>query len=199
MFNILIDNAPKSYKGYLINWKFYHGILIYECMSDKERFSNDENGEIQRLCTVFKLLYGNGVPPFDLALEGLKWFIYCGAENTAKSSKNEEKIFSFEYDKERIFSAFMVKYGINLNKTENLHWFEFIALMNDLNKTAFRNITNLRMMKPKDMKGFSKEQKAEIMRQKKIFSIKKVLEKEYTAEQKTAIDNFDRLIGLKHD
>jgi hypothetical protein len=149
------------------------------------------------MCVALSLLFGNGVPQFKVAIEGLKWFLNCGAEALENSKENHRQYFSFEDDKERLFSAFMVKYGINLNKSDDLHWFEFIALMNDLNKTAFRNVVDLRMITPNDLKNYSKEQKQEIARQKRKFAIKKSLEQTYTSEQIQAIDKFDRLIGLK--
>ena len=198
MMNILIDPLPKEFRGYLIKWQFYNGILVSECLSNSDLFENDEQGQIERIYTAFTLLYGRGIPEFDDAIEGLRWFLSCGAEPgiNGEAQQNEE-YFSFDEDKERLFSAFMVKYGINLNKADNLHFFEFIALMNDLNKTAFRNVVDLRMMKPKDMKNYSREQKQEILELKKKFAIKKVLEKQYTEEQKQAIDHFDKLVGLK--
>ena len=72
-------------------------------------------------------------------------------------------------------------------------------MMNDLNKTAFRNIVDLRMMTQKDMKNYSKEQKQEIARQKRQFAIKKSLEQALTEEQIQEIDKFDRLVGKKKD
>lgn len=195
-FNMIIDPLPKNYEGYLINWQFYTGILISDCLSSDD-FTNDDNGQIEQMCIAFNLLFGSGVPPYKIAIEGLKWFLNCGSEISEKRKENEEQYFSFEDDKERLFSAFMVKYGINLNKADDLHWFEFIALMNDLNKTAFRNIVDLRMLRPQDMKNYSKEQKQEIQRQKRIFAIKKSLEQTLSKEQIQAIDKFDRLIGLK--
>lgn len=198
MMNILIDPLPKEFRGYLIKWQFYNGILVSECLSNPDLFENDEQGQIERIYTAFTLLYGRGIPEFDDAIEGLRWFLSCGAEPEIKGNvQQNEEYFSFDEDKERLFSAFMVKYGINLNKADNLHFFEFIALMNDLNKTAFRNVVDLRMMKPKDMKNYSREQKQEILELKKKFAIKKVLEKQYTEEQKRAIDHFDKLVGLK--
>jgi hypothetical protein len=191
-FNILVDPLPREFEGYLIRWQFYNGILISDCLSSDD-FKNDENGQIERVYTALNILFGAGIPPFEIALEGLKWFLNCTNKTNLKTSKKEEEYFSFDDDKERIFSAFMVKYGINLNEKNNLHWFEFIALMNDLRKTAFREVVDIRQMKPKDMKGFSKEQKAEIMRQKKLFKIKKTLDvNSYTQEQIDKIDSFDK-------
>lgn len=196
-YNLLIDPAPKEYKGYLIKWQFWNGILISNCLSDTENFGDTENDNAEKIYTAFNLLYGKGIPPFDIAIEGLKWFLSCGGIKQDNHDEKTEQYFSFDDDHERLFSAFMVKYGINLNKTIDLHFFEFIALMNDLNKTAFRNIVDLRMMKPKDIKNYSREDKLEILRQQKRFAIKKVLDNQYTDKQKQAIDNFDKLVGLK--
>lgn len=196
-YNLLIDPLPREYKGYLIKWQFWNGILISNCLGDTENFEETDNGNAEKIYTAFNLLYGNGIPPFDVAIEGLKWYLSCGGAKENKEETKEEPYFSFDDDHERLFSAFMVKYGINLNRTTDLHFFEFIALMNDLNKTAFRNIVDLRMMKPKDLKNYSKEQKREILRQKKRFAIKKILNNKYTDEQKQAIDNFDKLAGIK--
>jgi hypothetical protein len=155
-FNLLIDAVPREYKGYLIKWRFYNGILISDCLSCSD-FEDTQQGQLERIYKAFTLLFGNGIPPFDTALEGLKWFLSCGGEKSGEEAK--EQYFSFDDDHERLFSAFFVKYGINLNKNNDLHFFEFIALMNDLNKTAFRNVVDLRMLKPKDMKNYSREQK----------------------------------------
>lgn len=199
MYNLLIDPLPKEYEGYLIKWQFYNGILISECLSDTELFLPDEQGTMQRIYTAFTLLFGNGIPPFEKALSGLKWFLSCGesGEENEENNGDSEQYFSFEDDKNRLFSAFMVKYNINLNKENNLHFFEFIAMMNDLHKTSFRNVVDIRMMSPKDMKNYSREQKQEILALKRKFAIKKALEQHYTDEQKRAIEHFNNLIGTK--
>ncbi len=192
-FNFLLDPLPKEYDGYLIKWQFWNGILISNCLGDSELFENSERGQIERIYTAFNLLFGKGIPPFDKALEGLKWFLSCGGTKQNKN-ENSEQYFSFDDDHERLFSSFMVKFGINLSKVNDLHFFEFIALMNDLHKTSFRNVVDLRMLKPKDLKNYSQEQKSEILKQKRKFAIKKVLENHYTDDQKRAIDYFDNLV-----
>lgn len=197
-FNLLIDPLPREYKGYLIRWQFWNGILISNCLGDSERFEDTDQGRIEKLYTSFNLLFGNGVPPFDVALDGIKWFLSCGGTKQ-NDNENSEQYFSFDDDHERLFSSFMVKFGINLNKTTDLHFFEFISLMNDLHKTSFRNVVDLRMLKTKDLKNYSKEQKAEILKQKRKFAIKQVLEKKYTDSQKQAIDYFDNLVGMNKE
>lgn len=198
MFNILVDILPTEYEGYLINYQYYNGILISECLKDNEHlFANDEQGQIEKIYTAFTILYGNGIPnEFETALNGLNWFLSCGKENNT-SNEDKTEYFSFEQDSEYIYSAFRVKYNINLAKEKNLHWFEFIYLFNDLAKTSFREIVNLRMIKPSEYKNYSKETVKEIMKQKQKFALKSNNQVYLTDEEKQKIDVFYNLIGTK--
>lgn len=165
MSNILIDPLPTQYKGYLINYNFKSGILLSECLSDSS-FSNTE----EQIYTAFRILYGKGIPEFETAMDGLKWFLHGGIENAQDDSEDCETLFSFTQDRTMIFSAFMLKYGINLNES-NMHFFEFLALFNDLDKTSFRKVIDLRAMKPSDMKNYTKEQRYQIYKLKRKYSL----------------------------
>ena len=175
MLKVLLLNKEKKYIFlYKENYSFRTGILISQALSDTDTFKDDDDGRMERLFTAFNLLYGKGLPPFEIALNGLKWFMRCGVpENNRRPNPNDNKeYFSFDADKDRLFSAFMVRYRINLNR-EELHFFEFIALFNDLSKTSFRNVVDLRQMDSKELKKYSKEDRAEIIRQKKYFAIER--------------------------
>lgn len=198
MFNILIDRFPKEYEGYLIRWQFYNGILISDTLAKTKGIAGTEFGQIEKLYAAFEILYGNGIPPFETALAGLKWFFACGGEHKeTEEEKKKPQLFSFESDKDRLFSAFVVKYGIDLNVSDDLHWFKFIALMNDLSDTAFRNVVNVRGMTDKEIKKYSKDVQAEIRKQKRLFAIEQALDVKYTPEQNKMIDHFDQLVGKK--
>ena len=92
-FNMLLDPLPIEYKGYLIKWQFYSGILISNCLSDTENFDSTEYGVLEKIYTAFELLYGKGIPPFDTAMSGLKWFLSCGQINTSNSKENQKQYF----------------------------------------------------------------------------------------------------------
>ena len=168
--NIIIDDLPYEYEGYLINYNFRTGILISECLIDGE-FEDNEDGEEERIWTSLRILYGKGVPPTDIALKGLSWFLNCGDVQCNKEQEVSELLFSFFEDRNRIYSAFMMKYGINLNKS-NMHFFEFLPLFNDLDKTAFRRIVDLRRMTSKEIKRYSKEDQEAIRKMKQEFALK---------------------------
>lgn len=195
MFNILTDCLPKEYEGYLINYQYYNGILINNCLEDSEElFSNDDEGRLEKIYTALTILYGNGIPnDLELALNGLNWFMSCGIDNNKDNDKT--KYFCFNQDSKYIYSAFKTKYNINLATEKDLHWFEFIYLFSDLSKTAFREIVNIRMIKPKDMKNYSKEAKQEIQKQKERFKLNNNIQNELSKEDKQKIDDFYSLIG----
>lgn len=198
MYNILTDGLPKDYDGYLINYQYYNGILINDCLTDDEQlFDNTDNGRLEKIYTAFTILYGNGIPnDIETAISGLNWFMSCGQDNDEQDKKDNTKYFCFNQDSQYIYSAFRTKYNINLAKDTDLHWFEFIYLFNDLSKTAFREIVNIRMMKPNDMKNYSKEAKLEIQKQKEKFKLKNNnIEEYFTDEERKKIDEFYKLVS----
>lgn len=198
MYNILIDGLPTEYEGYLINYQYYNGIIIDQCLKNKEGlFTVDDYGTREKIYTALTILFGNGIPEFKLALEGLEWFLSCGKSELRQSSCSDTtEYFNFDVDSDRIYSAFRLKYNINLATEKNLHWFEFIYLFNDLAKTAFREVVNIRMIKPSEYKNYSKEARAEIIKQKKKFALRnESSHRALTDEEAKAIENFEKLIG----
>lgn len=178
--NILIDDLPTDYNGYLINYTFKSGILISECLNDK-----NFKDEREKVYTALRILFGRGIPPIDTALDGLKWFLSGGmAIKNKDDNKNSKNIFSFSQDRNMIFSAFMMKYNINLNKS-NMHFFEFLSLFNDLDKTAFKRVVDLRTMSPTEIKSYSREQRQRIYKLQEEFALE---DDDNEQEEKTKFD-----------
>ena len=72
---------------------------------------------------------------YQEACNKLVWFYKCGREDyLSKKSTSKSipanKVFSYEYDDERIYSAFY-RLGIDLCY-EKVHWWKFKALLNNL-------------------------------------------------------------------
>lgn len=107
------------------------------------------------------------------AIKDILWFYKCGKEDKNVDSENEEnnvsnkqkQIYSYEFDAEYIYSAFMEQYRIDLNKIKYLHWWKFKALLVSLNENIlFSKIMGYRAMninkiKDKDMKKHYKKMK----------------------------------------
>ena len=107
------------------------------------------------------------------AIKDILWFYKCGKEDKNVDNENEEnninnkqkQIYSYEFDAEYIYSAFMEQYRIDLNKIKYLHWWKFKALLISLNENIlFSKIMGYRAMninkiKDKDMKKHYKKMK----------------------------------------
>lgn len=68
------------------------------------------------------------------ACEKLVWFYQCGRDDYHKSTKGSGKptqIYSYDYDDEYIYGAFLEEYKIDLS-TDFVHWWKFKALLKSL-------------------------------------------------------------------
>lgn len=147
MANILIDELPKKVGNIDINSDFRISILFELLMQDNE-LSSEEKVE-QALVLYYPNL--TAITDYSKAIEDIVWFYRCGKEvntNDKGSIKNSNKqIYSYEFDAEYIYSAFMEQYNIDLNSIKYLHWWKFKALFNSLNENVlFSKIMSYRVM-----------------------------------------------------
>ena len=165
--NILIDKLPNEYEGLEINTDFRSSILFELLMQD-----NSLSPELKIKLSLN--LYYKEVPlDIKKALNGILWFYKCGKEENkkTKSTKQNKKkqIYSFEYDADYIYSAFLEQYGIDLNEVK-MHWWKFRALFNGLNEnTMFSKITGYRSMNTESIKD--KEQKKYYEDMKRVYAL----------------------------
>lgn len=158
MFNILLDTLPNEYEGWLIRTDFRIGVQISLAMNDKALSDSD------KAAVAFHLLYGNGMPDFETATRGLRWFMRCGTdERTDIPVDNEPPTFFWDFDSGRIWASFKATFGIDLH-TANLHWFEFCNLMASLGKdTALSKAMEVRTY---DLKGVKGKERAKVTKAK---------------------------------
>lgn len=153
--NILIDKLPNEYEGLEINTDFRSSILFELLMQD-----NSLSPELKIRLSLD--LYYKEIPlDIKKALNGILWFYKCGKEDKKTNKKTKQgknnQIYSFEYDADYIYSAFLEQYGIDLNNVD-MHWWKFRALFNGLNENVmFSKITGYRSMDTDGIKD--KEQK----------------------------------------
>ena len=152
MANILIDELPKIIDGTPINTDFRVCILFELLMQDKDL------NESQKLNLAINLFYSEPVYHNKKAIENMIWFYSCG--RNLKHESSNKVIYSFEYDAEYIFSAFLAQYNIDLNSIEYMHWWKFRSLFNGLNEDhiftkimGYRSI-NLAEIKDKEMRKY---------------------------------------------
>jgi hypothetical protein len=165
--SILVDIIPNTVNidgiDYKINSNFRTSILFELLMQDKTIKEAD-------MIPIALNLYYDIVPEnIKEAIEKMLWFYRCGKDieeqKETKSSKSIEQIYSFEYDDDYIFTAFLSQYGIDLQEIEFLHWWKFKAMFSSLNDTnkivkimEYRS-TDLTKIKDKEQKEFYRNMK----------------------------------------
>ena len=137
--NLLIDKLPTDYEGLKIDTNFRSFILFELLMQDGSL--EKEQKIMLALNLFFKGKEFESVEEIKKAIKGILWFYTLGKSEDKKEIKKKEKtvekkqkaIYSFEYDANLIYSAFLSQYGLDLNEIEYLHWWKFRSLFEGLN------------------------------------------------------------------
>lgn len=167
------------------NTDFRTSILFELLMQD------DTISEQNKMIQAFRLYYPNleQITDFNKAIEDVIWFYRCGKElansnkkrKKAKNAKQGKQIYSYEFDDDYIFSAFMQQYKIDLQEIEYLHWWKFKAMFEGLSgDTKMAEIMGYRAMDVSKIKD--KEEKKRYKELQEIYSLPDMR----TAEQKEA-------------
>lgn len=147
MANIILDVLPETVEidgaEYRINSDFRISILFELLMQD------DEVGKRQKLIQGLKLYYPEIPQNMTEAVEKMIWFYRCGKETendrSGSGGSGSKQVYSFEYDDDYIYAAFLEQYGIDLQDVEDLHWWKFRALFKSLGEdTEFVKIMGYR-------------------------------------------------------
>lgn len=171
--NILIDLLPIKVniegEDYKINSDFRTSILFELLMQDNS--ISEEDKIIQALELYYPKLSKN----LNEAIEKILWFYRCGkdeveSKNTNKGTGKSTQIYSFDYDDDYIYSAFLDQYGIDLQDIEYLHWWKFKAMFNGLKED--NQIVKIMSYRSMDLSKIrDKEEKAYYKRMKDIYKI----------------------------
>lgn len=164
--NLLINKLPQhTDSGMRIRTDFRESIKFELLMQDRS-ISDDK-----KIRMILNLYYYRAEQIIDVkkALKEIVWF-YAGGDkkeirNNTGKELNKKQIYSYEFDAEYIYSAFMQQYRIDLNSVEYLHWWKFRALFANLNENVFFSqimkyrAIELSKIKDKEMKKFYKKMK----------------------------------------
>lgn len=172
--NLLLDKLPTEKDGLKINTDFRVGILFELLMQDNEMSDED------KILATFNLYFNNLPNNLEKALKNqsdalqtILWFFKCGEEEkeVMKSKKvgKKKQIYSFEFDDEYIYDAFLEQYGIDLNEVK-LHWWKFRAMFVGLNENVlFSKIMSYRQIDLGKIKD--KEEKNRIKKLKEFYKL----------------------------
>ncbi len=140
----------------------------YRRMVQFELLMLDDNILINdKILLAINLLYKKPVPDYEKAWDGLLWY-YSGGElqqdnkeKTNTSSGTYQRAYDFEVDNERIYTAFIKEYGIDLQKTP-LHWWTFKSLLfaipdtNPMGKIMYYRTVDISTLKGEELKHAQK-------------------------------------------
>lgn len=169
--NILIDLVPSTLNvggiNYEINCDFRTSILFELMMQDRSVSKED------KLKIAIELYFREVPSNLEEAINKIVWFYKCGKEDkkqTGEVSQTQKQIYSFEYDAEYIYSAFLSQYGIDLQDIDNLHWWKFKAMFQGLNdENEIVKIMGYRAINLNEIKD--KQQKAHYRKLKRLYKL----------------------------
>jgi len=158
--NILIDLVPTSVtienQDYKINSDFRTSILFELLMQDNE--ISEEDKIIYSLELYYPILPKN----INEAVDKMLWFYRCGKDITPSKGTGKGKstqIYSFNFDDDYIYSAFLDQYGVDLQDID-LHWWKFKSMFkalkedNEIVKIMGYRSMDLSKIKDKEEKNY---------------------------------------------
>ncbi len=168
-YNLILDKLPNfTPNGFKIRTDFRESIK-FELLMQDEKINETDKVKLALNLYFYDIDIKN-TEQLKKAINDMLWFYKCGKEEQEEKTSQKasggytKRIYSYEFDAEYIFSAFMEQYKIDLNK-EHLHWWKFKSLFNSLNEEVlFSKIMSYRAIdlskiKDKDMKKYYKKMK----------------------------------------
>lgn len=171
--NTLVDELPESVviSGYEYEVRTNFRIFIlFELI-----WQDDALDTRSKVVKSLKLCYPEIPGDIEKAVDALLWFYKCGKDDSPQKKKmaarrGKSRVYSFEYDSDYIYAAFMTQYGIDLQDIEYLHWWKFRAMFNSLtNENEFVKIMEYRSIDIKE--DMPREQKAFYRKMQRIHAL----------------------------
>lgn len=172
--NILVDELDTIVKEKIGNTKIntdFRISILFELLMQDKTVSKKE-----KILQSLQLYYPDldKIKDFNKAIQDMLWFYRCGKElANSKENNNVERnkqIYSYEFDDDKIYSAFMEQYNIDLQDIEYLHWWKFKALFNALSEnTQFVKIMGYRAMNVNEIKD--KKMKKQYRKLQKMYAL----------------------------
>lgn len=172
--NILLDELPKiTPNNYKINTSYKQGIKFELLMQDNE-LQKEEKVMLALALFYDKKEINQIKTPEELQkrINDILWFYKCnkiGQNNKGVNARKEKQIYSYEFDADKIYSAFMQQYNVDLQKTD-LHWWQFRSMFESLtDKTQIVEIMGYRAIDLSKIKD--KEEKKRYKELKRIYAL----------------------------
>ena len=170
---------------YNINTDYRVALACFKALYD------DEITDLQRFYAIETLLLGSNVLKKDELILRDKITIYlkCGRQ---EEPSNSEVDFDYLIDERRVKISIKQVYGIDVDKLDYLHWYEYNELIEGLTSDCL--IDRARQIRNKDIKDIKDSKlREQFIEAKTRLSVKR--QPKMTKEQKEAQDEFFRLLN----
>ena len=187
MINVMLDPLPTEWRGYEVNTSFRIGIQVFLVQYDKEL------NEYEKSDALIWLLFDDREHPDgeelqECVLNG--WF-----HDKSGSSQDKRRLIDYDVDQWRIYADFRQIYGIDLS-LDDMHWWMFNGLLWNMphERSAFMQVIEIRRKKITSKMG--REEKKAVQEAQQIYALDQPeVKKEYTEDEKGAIDEYDRMMA----
>lgn len=163
--SLLTEIAPWSVDIKGQNYFFdsdFRNFIKFETLMEDSGIDEQKKGEL-----ALNLFFDEIPTDIAGAFACILTFYSPNSESDSKnqSAGKQKRIYSFEYDADYIYSAFLADYGIDLQDIEQLHWWKFRALFKGLKpdnmicKIMEYRATDLSKLKGEEKKFYQKMQK----------------------------------------
>ncbi|WP_418929189.1 Gp15 family bacteriophage protein [Clostridium fessum] len=190
MINVMLDPLPDEWHGYEINTSFRIGIQVLLVQYDKEL------NEYEKSDALIWLLFDDREHPDGEELqECVEWFLNGWFHDKSGSSQDKRRLIDYDVDQWRIYADFRQIYGIDLS-LDDMHWWMFNGLLWNMphERSAFMQVIEIRRKKITSKMG--REEKKAVQEAQQIYALDQPeVKKEYTEDEKGAIDEYDRMMA----
>jgi len=138
-FNVILDTPPEQrFPGVIQKTDFKQVLKFFRVLSLSEFTEEEKTRMILRI-------FFNEIPNDPKLWDYIIDFISCGVKDGSDSDK---RVFDYNIDHGRLFSAFLQTYGIDL-RTAEMHWWVFFELFQALPEdTKLMSVVEIRSKKP---------------------------------------------------
>lgn len=175
LFERLPDSITVNGKRYRLDLDFRNVLRMMEVMG-REDLLADARNHLALSCVMKKV-------PKDktAAMQALQKLLF--PEPKKKSNKPSQRVTDYVQDADLIRAAFMQSYGINLWR-DNLHWFEFGALLSNLPEgSRYSDIIGIRVRPLPEPTKYNAKERQWLIEAKSRFAIEATEQEQENALQ----------------
>lgn len=195
MNNVLMDPLPEEWNGYRLNTDFTIGIQMMQAQYDNAIADFEKTDSLMYLLFADEDGSLREHPEGEEFKECVNWFLNGWFHDHPEERRDKTRNVDYDVDQWRIYADFLQVYGIDLSSTD-MHWWKFCGLLWNMpyRQSAFQQVVYARTAVPDRNSGA--EERKRIRENKKKYALEQLNEpKEYTAEEKSAIDAYDRMMA----